>query len=274
MSPRLAAVDVSVRLAGRPVLDSVSVEVQAGETVGLIGPNGAGKTTLLRVLAGLQPPGRGEIRLAGRPLAAIDRAEIARSIGFLPQGGTSHWDVTVETLVTMGRLPHLGRWRGPSVRDFEAVGAAMDAADLAGLARRPVTQLSGGELSRTLLARVLAGEPELLLADEPVSGLDPAHRLDAMEIMRALARRGAGVVAVLHDLSLAARFCDRLVLLHSGRKIADGRQDDVLTPGNLRDCYGIRAHRGRIDGGHFIVPIERIGPGDAARGGARYRIGA
>ena len=265
MSSLLQGSDIAVRLAGRRVLDGVAAAVDEGELVGLIGPNGAGKSTLLRALAGLQPREAGSVEFDGTPIEAIDRRDMARFVSYLPQSGTSHWDVTVETLVTMGRLPHLGRWDGPGADDRRAVARAMARTDVADLAGRKVTQLSGGELSRVLLARALAGEPKLLLADEPVSGLDPAHQLDVMDLLRDMVRQGGAAVVVLHELSLAARYCHRLILLDGGRKVADGAPEEVLSDDNLARSYGIRAYQGRTGAGLFIVPESRIdgepGPG-------------
>jgi len=253
----LALRAASVSLGGAQVLSAVDFEFAGGEMVGLIGANGAGKTTLLRVLAGLLRPGSGELHLDGRPAAAIERRRRARLIGYLPQGGESHWAVSVETLVMTGRLPHLGPWRGPGPADRAAVRRALEICDVAGLAGRPVTALSGGERARVLLARALAGEPRILLADEPVADLDPAHQLDVMETLRALAGEGAGVVVVMHDLSLAARFCDRLVMLLDGRVAAAGAAREVLSAEVLGRCLGIRVRQGAVDGIPYVVPIER-----------------
>ena len=257
----LGATGIRVTLAAGRVLDGVDFHVAAGEMVGLIGPNGAGKTTLLRAMAGLIAPESGDIRLDGRAVAATDRRELARTLGYLPQEGDSHWAVTVETLVMMGRLPHIGPWRAPGQDDRAAVARALEACDVAGLADRTVTRLSGGERARVMLARALAVEPRVLLADEPVTGLDPAHQLDVMQRLRGLADRGAGVVVVMHDLTLAARFCHRLALLHDRRIAAEGSPAAVLSPENLARCYNVRAHYGSVDGDAFVVPVARVDGG-------------
>lgn len=254
----LGAKDVAVSLGGRRVLGGAHFALGAGEVVGLIGPNGAGKTTLLRVLAGLLRPETGDVRIDGRPAQSLSRAERARQVAYLPQGGTSHWAVTVETLVSMGRLPYLGSWRGLAAADRAAVDHALRVCDMARFAARPVTTLSGGERARALLARALAGEPRVLLADEPVSGLDLAHQLDVMETLRGLACDGAGVVTVMHDLSLAARFCDRLVLLSDGTVAAEGACASVLSADNLARCYGVRSVSGEIAGIPYLLAVERI----------------
>ncbi len=266
LSSLVAARDVSLAYGPRRVLDGVAMTLAAGEVVGLIGPNGAGKTTLLRVLAGLAAPESGEIALFGRPMAAFGRAERARGVAYLAQNGTAHWAVTVETLVGLGRLPHGGPWKGtPSVAaDRAAVARAFSDCDLAGLAGRPLNRLSGGERARALLARALAAEPRVLLADEPVAGLDPAHALDVMAVLRARAAAGAGVIAVLHDLTTAARHCDRLVLLAEGRVLAAGPPGAVLEDDVLARAYGVRVHRGTAEGLPFVVPVGRVDrPGEA-----------
>ncbi len=254
----LAAVAVSLRLGGTPILSDARFMVAAGEVTGLIGPNGAGKTTLLRMLAGLLAPDSGEILLDGAPLESHDRRERARRIVYLPQGGTSDWSVTVETLVGMGRLPHMGPWRGPAAVDREAIAAALATCDVAHLADRPVSRLSGGERARVLLARALAGQPEIFLVDEPVSGFDPAHRLDVMETFGKLAQSGVGVVVAMHDLSLAIRYCNRLVLMAGGLVVASGTVTEVLSPKNLQHYYGIDAHIGMIDDCPFLLPLRRV----------------
>ncbi len=257
---------VSVAYGGTPILEGIDLTVSAGELLGLIGPNGAGKTTLLKAMAGLLPISNGEIRLTAQAIAKIDRTLLGRTLAYLPQEGGSHWDITVKTLVMLGRLPHLGPWRAPTEADRAAVARAMDACDIAHLGRRPTTQLSGGERSRVLLARALAGEPKVLLADEPVAGLDPGHQLDVMEKLRDLAASGRAVIVVMHDLTLAARFCHRLVLLHDRRIAAEGPPEAVLAPDRLSHCYGIRAYHGSVDGNAIVVPLGRVrqGSGHAA----------
>ena len=250
--------ELEVRLSGRSVLRQVSLEARAGEVVGLLGPNGAGKTTLLRAAAGLLPPAAGQVRLFGRPLGDWSQTERARALAYLPQARGASWRITVADLVRLGRLPHrAGWWQGPTAEDRTAVAEALEACDLSGLAERPVTELSGGELARAGLARVVATRPSLLLADEPTAGLDPAHSLDVMGLFRRLASEGLAVVVTLHDLNLAGRFCDGLLLLEGGRRVAEGPPAAVLTPERLRDAYRVEVAQATVAGEPLVVPLRR-----------------
>jgi iron complex transport system ATP-binding protein len=233
--------NVAVHYGAQRILQDVSLDLSAGALVGLIGPNGAGKTTLLRSCASLVPLSSGDIFLNGRPLQAWHRRERARVVGYLAQERSVLWPISSGRLVALGRLPHLGPWDALPDADQAEVVKAMTATDVLHLAARAVTELSGGELTRVLVARVLAGAPTVLLADEPVSGLDPAHAMQVLTIFRALAREGRTVVVVLHDLTLAARFCDRLVLMDRGGIAAEGAPLEVLTAAHLARTYGITA---------------------------------
>ena len=255
---------VSVSLGGRAVLRSVDLAASGGALVGLIGPNAAGKTTLIRALAGLVAPASGNVLLDGRPLADWPRAERARAVAYLEQGAVCHWPLSVRRLVALGRLPHLGPFERPGEADRRAIEAAMAEADVVALADRPATELSGGERARAFLARALATAPRIVLADEPVASLDPYHQLRVMELLRAHAARGGAVVCVLHDLTIAARHCDRLVLLEAGRVAAVGAPAEVLTAPTLARVYGVAATLGRDEGGAYVLPARRIDrPGDA-----------
>jgi len=257
----LEAQGVGVRLGGRDVLRDVDFRLEGGGLVGLIGPNGAGKTTLARCLAGLQPLASGGVRIDDTPLAAWPRHRLARVMAYLPQGAEAHWEVTVEVLVGLGRLPWRESWGVPDGADRAAIDRALRVTELEDFRHRSVRALSGGERARVMLARALAGEPRLLLADEPVANLDPYHRLEVMEHLAALADAGTGVVVVLHDLTLASRFCRRLVLLHEGRVHADGPPLEVVDPVHLRRCFRVEAHLGRLEDGPFIIPTARINDG-------------
>ncbi len=247
---------VTVRLDGREVLHGVSLELREGSFAALIGPNGAGKSTLLRAAAGLIPA-EGGISLAGAPLARLSSTARARAAAFLAQEREVAWPVTVKTLVGLGRFPHRGAMQPATAEDRAHVERAMERMDVARLRARPATELSGGERARALIARALAQDTPLLLADEPAAGLDPAHQITLMEVFAELAADGRGVLASMHDLGLAARWCDRLVLLHEGRIVADGTPEAVLTPENLARVYGIEAHIGRANGGLVVQPLSR-----------------
>ncbi len=253
--------EVTVRRDGRTLVDEVTLQIRHGEVLGLLGPNGAGKSTLLRALAGLTPPDGGSIRIGDEALASIPPRVLAREMAFLPQHAPLHWPLPVRRVVALGRLPHRGPWQREDSADRIAITNAMTATDVTHLADRPVTQLSGGERARVLLARSLAGQPRILLTDEPVSGLDPAHQIDVMTVLVDQARQNAAVVVVLHDLALAMRFCHRLILLDQGRIHAEGRPEDVLTDDHVAKVYAVDTLRGRHDDQNWLLPWRRLPTG-------------
>jgi iron complex transport system ATP-binding protein len=263
----LSATDVTVRLGGNTILDGAAIAVAAGEVIGLIGPNGAGKTTFLRVLAGLQAAEAGAVLVGDRPLAALDRREAARRMAYLPQGAVAHWPLTVENLVALGRLPHRTSWQRFDGGHARAIERAMTDADVSHLWGRTVKTLSGGEAMRVMLARALATEPSILLADEPVASLDPYHQLQVMELLKRMTGRGGAVIVVLHDLALAARFCDRLVLIDHGRVVGDGPPAEVLRPEHLAATYHIKAFHGTAGGESFVIPWRRLPGQDGVQEG-------
>lgn len=240
----LSARDISVAIDSHALVDRVSAELHGGEVVGLIGPNGAGKTTLLRVLAKLLEPDSGEAMLEQISLMQITPAAFAKRCAYLAQGAHTHWPLSVERVVALGRLPHLDWRQKLGTHDRAAIENAMTAAEVSHLRERAVTTLSGGERMRVLLARIFASQPQIILADEPIAALDPYHQLHVMELLREHAHSddpSRAVLTVLHDLNLAARFCDRLWLMANGRIVASGTPRAVLTVENLRDVYGVNA---------------------------------
>ena len=259
----LTARNLTLELGKKNVVQQVDVEINRQEFVGLIGPNGAGKSSLLRMLAGLVRPKSGDIFLQmdqSSPaihLENINAKTRARFMAYLAQHETPAWPLSVKNLVALGRLP----WN-PMVNgeDELAIAAALAMTDVEGLGERPVTELSGGELQRVLLARVFAGKPKLILADEPIAALDLYHQLHIMELLQAQAQAGGAVMAALHDLSLAARFCSRLILMHEGKIIAQGQPVQVLTAENLKRVYGVTAHIDCREDGVVIIPTKRVVP--------------
>ncbi|HMO75556.1 MAG TPA: ABC transporter ATP-binding protein [Sphingopyxis sp.] len=243
---RLVLDRIGVTLGRRAVVRDIGATFAAGSLTGIVGPNGAGKSTLARAMLALVPA-TGAVCLDGQDVSALPRADLARRIAYLPQGQTLHWPLTVERLVGLGRLPHLAPMSRIAPADAEAIERAMARADLLDLRHRIATELSGGERARALFARALAVEAPALIADEPLASLDPGHQIDVMALMRAEADAGALVIAVLHDLTMAARYCDRLLLIDGGTVAADGAPAAVLTPDHLRAVYGIEAEV-RLDG--------------------------
>ncbi|GAA4224951.1 iron complex transport system ATP-binding protein [Sagittula marina] len=243
---------LSVTLRNRPVLRDVSFDVEEGECVGLIGPNGAGKSTLMRAALGL-------VAHEGQSSIAVMRdADRARAAAWMPQMREIAWPVTVDTLVMLGRIPHMAGGQKPGAEDHARVDAAIAATGLEAFRQRTATRLSGGEQARVLIARALAQDTPLIVADEPVAGLDPAHQISTMETFAKLARDGRSVIVSLHDLGLAARHCTRLIILSEGRIAADGAPADVLTLDSLRDVFGITAYFRDTDQGPVFQPLSVI----------------
>lgn len=232
---------IAASLGGRPVLRGVDLAVGPGETVGLVGPNGAGKTTLLRVASRVLAPDAGEARFDGRPLAAYGRRELSRQIAVVPQDTAIPFPFRAGELVVMGRVPHQSLVGFDSEGDVALGRAALDRVGIGDLADRSVFELSGGERQLVAFARALAQDPALLLLDEPTAFLDLRHRVDVLRIVRERAEAGRSALVVSHDLNLAARTCDRLVLLQGGVIAASGTPGEVLRADVLADAYGIEA---------------------------------
>ena len=251
---RLRAVELTFERGGRRILDSIAVQFASGCVTAVLGPNGAGKSTLLGCMVGLLRPSHGAVDLDETPLVSLAADERARRIAFLPQIAEISWPVDVATLVALGRIPF--RHRASDAENEAAVRRAMQATRTTQWSQRTVTSLSGGERARVLLARVLAGESAWILADEPFVGLDPAHQFEAADLLRSLATQGHGVVLTIHDLALAARIADRVVVLHHGRIVADGTPEAALTPPTLREVYGIDAQWVARERGTPLIAIH------------------
>jgi iron complex transport system ATP-binding protein len=251
---------LSVDLGKRAVLREIGMKLRAGEFVGIIGPNGAGKSTLLRAMLHLIAPSGGRVTIDDHDVATMPQREIAQALAYLPQGQLLHWPLTVERLVSLGRLPHLAPMSRIGATDREAIEAALRRADATHLADRIATELSGGERARVMLARALAVGARGLLVDEPLASLDPGHQIDVMRLLEREAAEGALVVAVLHDLTMAARYCRRLVLIDGGELIADGTPAEVLTRERLLEVYGIIARIDMSGEAAVIIPLDRAVP--------------
>lgn len=247
---RIGADAVSWSVGGTEVVRAVSFEVPAGATVGLIGPNGSGKSSLLRCLAGVRAPSAGCVRYDGESIAPWSARRVALRAAFVEQSADSVSELRVVDVVGLGRTPFRGRWRGADAEDRAVVAAALERVGLGGLGERPWRALSGGERQRAHIARALAQQPYLILLDEPTNHLDIRHQLELMELLAGTAQT---VLVALHDLSLAARFCDRLLLVDRGRLVADGPPDEVLTSARLADVFGVDARLGRDELGNPAV---------------------
>jgi iron complex transport system ATP-binding protein len=258
MTACLTAQGVNVALSGRAVLRDISLSLASGHLVALVGPNGAGKTTLLRALAGLVPSD-GTIHVGGDALPSLSLRERAQRFAYLPQGHIVHWPLPSRDIVALGRYPH-GATDPARLTpgDSEAVLRAMQATDVMEFAARRVTELSGGERSRVALARVLAVEAPVILADEPTSSLDPRHQIDVMKTLRTAADRGTLVIVVTHDLGLAARFADTMLVLSDGRLVSQGAPAEALSEEVMANVFRISAFRAEFQREAVIVPWAEI----------------
>jgi iron complex transport system ATP-binding protein len=254
----LTAQGLNVTLGSRKVLNDISLSLASGHLVALVGPNGAGKTTLLRALAGLVASD-GAIHAGGDALSSLALRERARRFAYLPQGHIVHWPLPARDIVALGRYPHGATDPARlSRKDAEAVLRAMQAADVMEFSERRVTELSGGERSRVALARVLAVEAPVILADEPTASLDPRHQIDIMKSLRAVADKGTLVIVVTHDLGLAARFADTVLVLAEGRLVAQGSAIEALSEQVVGDVFRVSAYRAEYQREAVIVPWAEI----------------
>jgi iron complex transport system ATP-binding protein len=238
----LSARGVTVRRAGRAIVDNAAFDLREGMFVALVGANGAGKSTLLSCLAGLLKPDAGEVTLDGAPVAAMDRRVLARRRAYLPQNPRAEWPIAVERLVALGLTPQLPAFGGLPGGLEPRLTQAIEACDLVQHRFQAATTLSGGELARAMLARAIIGDPEILLVDEPTSGLDPRHALDTVDRLRRLAvDAGKLVIATIHDLTLASRYATHLMALREGRLLAFGALPQTLSPDLLSRVFDVEA---------------------------------
>jgi iron complex transport system ATP-binding protein len=255
----LEACGVQFSYGGAPVIDDVSLTLGPGEMLGVIGPNGSGKSTLMRVLSGVLPPARGEVRLHGRRLATYARRELGRAIAVVPQETVIEFPFSVIEVVLMGRSPHLGGFAFEGDRDLEVARTAMQRTGVWELAGRSIHELSGGERQRVVLARALAQETRILMLDEPAAFLDIRHGVEIYDLLQDLQREGRSIVTVLHDLNLAALYCDRVVLLKAGRVVCAGAPSQVITYGTLTEVYETEVYvdTNDITGAVNVLPLSR-----------------
>ena len=254
----LKANAVSAQLGQRIVLKNFSTSIAPGDFVAVVGANGAGKSTVLKSLSGLLAPTDGSVTLDDKLLSDIPRRDSAKQIAYLPQDRTVHWPLTAERVVALGRLPHRNFAAAENAADKRLIDGAMQRMDVLLFAQRPIVTLSGGERARVLIARALAQEARYLIADEPTAGLDPAHSLTVFQEFARLANDGHAVITALHDLSLAARYAKRVILLKHGVCIADGSASSVLTKDNLAQAFSIDAIVTTIDGIPVVLPTAPL----------------
>lgn len=240
---QLRGTKIAHAFAQRTVLEDASIVARQGELTVIIGPNGAGKTTLLRILAGILRPQAGEVHIGESPITALSRRALAQRVAFLPQSISVPNEQSVEDFVLLGRYAHRAPWQAFASEDYAHVDRAMEHMQLTNLRLQAVETLSGGELQRTMLARAMAQDANFVMLDEPANNLDPAHVWHTLENLRALANRGRGVVMVLHDLQLAARYADSIALVHKGQ-VCQGSVSQIMTVEALRNCFGMEA---RVD---------------------------
>ena len=243
-----------------PVIDDVSLSLAPGEMLGVIGPNGSGKSTLMRLLSAVLRPSAGEIRVHGRPISTYSRRDLARAIAVVPQETAIEFPFSVTEVVLMGRSPHLGSFAFEGDRDLDVARHAMQRTGVLKLADRSIHALSGGERQRVILARALAQEASILLLDEPAAFLDIRHEVEIYDLLQALQQEGKSVLTVLHDLNLAALYCDRIALLKAGRLVRIGTPAEVITYSTLTEVYETEVYVdvNDVTGAVNVLPLSRM----------------
>jgi len=248
----LDASNLCIRRGPRAILDHVSLHAESGDFVAIIGPNGAGKSTLLSVLAGLVKPDSGTVALDGTSIQALSRVKLAQRRAYLPQNPRCEWPISVERLVALGLTPILPALGGLPASFGPRIAQALEACDLLEHRDQPATTLSGGELARAMLARALVADPDVLMIDEPIAGLDPRHALDTAHRLKELAKSGKLVIASIHDLTLAGRYASRIFALSNGRVQGDGATGTTLTPALIRSAFDVEACVSGTSGGVYV----------------------
>jgi iron complex transport system ATP-binding protein len=256
-TPRLTATNVTIVRSNRAIVDSASLTLNAGELTILAGPNGAGKTTLARAMAGVSTS-TGTVTFDGIILHDLAPRARARAISYLPQGHEFHWPMSVESIVALGREPHADPFSQQLQTDRAAIARAMEATSVSDFSSRLITTLSGGERARVAIARALATEASVLIADEPTASLDERHQLIVMDLLQRIAHNGAAVLAIIHDLALAMRFADRVVVMNDGLIIANDTPALALTPERIAEVFGISVNRVETPDGPLLIPSRAL----------------
>ena len=262
---KLKVKDVTFSYGSVPVLKDVFMAVGTTEMLGVLGPNGAGKSTLLKCIDRILSPQKGCISLDGLDITKMSQIELAKKIGYIPQSLSHVFSATVFDTVLLGRRPHLN-WR-TSEKDTEAVLETLQMLHIEDLAMRDINELSGGQRQKVFIARALTQEPDLLLLDEPTSNLDIRHQLEVMHTIKSIVRKkGISAILAIHDLNLAARYADRIIMMHNGTIFSDGDPTYVLTRDNIKWVYGVDAEVNYNDGRPYIVPLKPVKQDDGGSG--------
>jgi iron complex transport system ATP-binding protein len=256
-APRLVATDITVTRGTRRIVDNASLTLNAGEFTILAGPNGAGKTTLARAMAGVIAA-NGSVGYENVPLHDLAPRIRARAISYLPQGHEFHWPMRVDSIVALGREPHADPFSQTSIKDRIAIERAIEATAVGEFSARQITTLSGGERARVAIARALATEASVLIADEPTTSLDERHQLIVMDLLQRIAHQGTAVLAIIHDLALAMRFADRVIVMNEGRIVANDTPSLALTPARIAEIFGISVNRVETPDGPLLLPSRAL----------------